>query len=238
MRDPPRPWLLATTPHDTKRGVKGGGRRTSGETSGRRSSGRACTRARGPREFARFSSALKKVVVCRRRRCAASSLADPDMEPITAFGGRPGKKMRAPVCVCHPKHNQAGPTRVRARYRRFCVLYPPPCARWPGPLGSWLAGHCHCPWVLVWTGACYWHGHPRARGGFSIITFVPRYLHGQNGVVTFRPTTRSRPRLGLVVRCGDLALQRKNMPFCTFFHVQPKYQNAPFSLISKVCGHV
>ena len=27
--------------------------------------------------------------------------------------------MRAPVCVCHPKHNQAGPTRVRACYRRF-----------------------------------------------------------------------------------------------------------------------
>ena len=30
---------------------------------------------------------------------------------------------------------------------------PPPCARWPGALGSWLAGHCL--WVLVWTGACY-----------------------------------------------------------------------------------
>ena len=23
-------------------------------------------------------------------------------------------------------------------------------------LGSWLTGHC--PWVLVWTGACYWYG--------------------------------------------------------------------------------
>ena len=52
---------LATTPHDTKREVKGGGRRTSGETSGRRSSGRACTRARGPREYVRFSSALKQI---------------------------------------------------------------------------------------------------------------------------------------------------------------------------------
>ena len=30
-----------------------------------------------------------------------------------------------------------------------------------------------------------------------------------NGVVVFRPTTRSRPRLGSVVRCGDLTLQRK-----------------------------
>ena len=29
--------------------------------------------------------------------------------------------MRAPVCECHPKHNQTGPTRVRARYRRFYV---------------------------------------------------------------------------------------------------------------------
>ena len=34
--------------------------------------------------------------------------------------------------------------------------HPPPCARWPGTPGSWLAGHF--PWVLVWTGACYWHG--------------------------------------------------------------------------------
>ena len=33
---------------------------------------------------------------------------------------------------------------------------PPPRARWPGALGSWLAGHCL--WVLVWMGACYWHG--------------------------------------------------------------------------------
>ena len=31
-----------------------------------------------------------------------------------------------------------------------------PCARWPGTPGSWLAGHF--PWVLVWTGVCYWHG--------------------------------------------------------------------------------
>ena len=36
------------------------------------------------------------------------------------------------------------------------ILHRPPCARWPGTLGSWLAGHCL--WPLVWTGACYWHG--------------------------------------------------------------------------------
>ena len=41
---------------------------------------------------------------------------------------------------------------------------------------------------------------PRRRGGFSVITFVPRYLHAGNLVGAFRPTTRSRPRLGLVVR--------------------------------------
>ena len=77
-------------------------------------------RARGPREFAEFSSALKILVVC-RRRCTAS-LADPNMEPIAALGGRPRKKnARARLYVCHPKHNQAGPIRVRARYRRFYV---------------------------------------------------------------------------------------------------------------------
>ena len=36
------------------------------------------------------------------------------------------------------------------------TLHPPPCARWPGTIGPWLAGHCL--WVLVWTGACYRHG--------------------------------------------------------------------------------
>ena len=68
-------------------------------------------------------------------------------------------------------------------------------------------------------------GNPRRCFGFSLITFVPRSLHGEKRAGAFRPTTRSRPRLGLVVRCGDLALSQKNMPFCAFFHVQPKYQN-------------
>ena len=36
------------------------------------------------------------------------------------------------------------------------VAHPPSCARWPGTPGSWLAGNFL--WVLVWTGACYWHG--------------------------------------------------------------------------------
>ena len=34
--------------------------------------------------------------------------------------------------------------------------HPPPRARWPGTTKSWLAGLF--PWVLVWAGACYWHG--------------------------------------------------------------------------------
>ena len=41
--------------------------------------------------------------------------------------------------------------------------HPPPRARWPGALGSWLAGHY--PWVLVWAGACHWHGV----GGFVFV---------------------------------------------------------------------
>ena len=54
-------------------------------------------------------------------------------------------------------------------------------------------------------------------------------------VVAFRPTTRTRPRLGLMVRCGALALSKKNMPFCAFFNVQQKKQKiTPFSFIPKV----
>ena len=41
----------------------------------------------------------------------------------------------------------------------------------------------------------------------------------------FRPTTRSRPRLGLVVRCGDLALSQEAMIFVRFFLRAAKYQN-------------
>ena len=46
-------------------------------------------------------------------------------------------------------------------------------------------------------------------------------------------------RLGLAVRCGDLALSSlTNMPFCTFFTCSQNTQMAPFSLIPKVFGHV
>ena len=66
------------------------------------------------------------------------------------------------------------------------------------------------------------HVHPRHWGVFSVITFVPRYLHAANGVCAFRPTTRSRPRLGLVVRCGDLALSQKTCLFVRFFTYSQK----------------
>ena len=46
------------------------------------------------------------------------------------------------------------------------------------------------------------------------------------------------PRLGLAVRCDDLTLQRKNMPFWTFLYVHPKTQMVPFSSISIIFGHV
>ena len=39
--------------------------------------------------------------------------------------------------------------------------------------------------------------HPRRSFGFSLITLLPRHLHGQKRVVAFKPTTRSR-RGGLV----------------------------------------
>ena len=44
-------------------------------------------------------------------------------------------------------------------HKRSSTLHRAPVGQ--GPVGSWLAGHCPWalgPWVLVWTGACYWHG--------------------------------------------------------------------------------
>ena len=79
--------------------------------------------------------------------------------------------------------------------------------------------------------------HTRTWGGFSVIALVPRYLHAQNGGCVFRPTTRSRPRLGLlVVRCGDLALSQKNMPFYAFFTCSQNSKITPFSFISRDRG--
>ena len=64
----------------------------------------------------------------------------------------PGAPMHAPINQTRlPKKEKREDTKTQSDG------HPPPCARWPGTsLGSWLAGHC--PWVLAWTGACYWHG--------------------------------------------------------------------------------
>ena len=86
-----------------------------------------------------------------------------------------------------------------------------------------LFNHCGARFGMAQT------RHPRARGGFSVITFVPRYLHEQKRAGAFRSTARSRPRLCLVVRCGDLALsQKKNMPFGGFFTCSQNTKITPF----------
>ena len=51
-----------------------------------------------------------------------------------------------------------------------------------------MHGHAHA----ASQSCCVWPP-PWRRGDFSLITFVPLYLHGHNGVVAFRPTTRSCP---------------------------------------------
>ena len=139
--------------------------------------------------------------------------------PHRRSAGVPPAFRRRSSAVPQPfrSHSEAGPHAIRTR----SAPVPHQC-RVPHPFGPlwWFCRH-DIP-------------GPRRSFGFSVITFVPRYLHGPNGVVVFRPTTRSRPRLGLVVRCGDLTLQRNNMPFRTFFHVQPNFKMAPFRLISNV----
>ena len=67
------------------------------------------------------------------------------------------------------------------------AMRPPPCTRWPGILGSCLAGHC--PWVLVWTGACYWHGV----GGFMFNSSSSR-AHRKRAVPLRRRVCRGRAR--------------------------------------------
>ena len=80
--------------------------------------------------------------------------------------------------------------------------------------------------------------HPRTRSGFSLITLLSRYLHEKKRAGSFRPTTQSRPWLGLVVRCGDLALSQKRCFFVRFFTCSQNTKITPFSLIPKVFGHV
>ena len=85
-----------------------------------------------------------------------------DGRPVSGAGGR------------FPIRHGVGGFRTKSIHSFVPSLHPPPCARWPGTPGSWLAGHCL--WVLVWTGACYWHGV----GGFmfkmvsQFVTIVTR----------------------------------------------------------------
>ena len=56
-----------------------------------------------------------------------------------------GAPTSGPIC---PPPAPFFPEDAAAQIRpHFGSMHPPPCARWPGTLGSWLAGHC--PWVLV-----------------------------------------------------------------------------------------
>ena len=107
---------LATTSHDTKREVKGGGRRTSGETSGRRSSGRACTRARarGPCEFAGFSSALKQIGCLSSAVCGFCCWPEGIWSLERLFSGRPRTK-KACARLCVPPQEQLSRAHSRAR---------------------------------------------------------------------------------------------------------------------------
>ena len=67
--------------------------------------------------------------------------------------------------------------------------------------------------------------HPRRRFGFFGITFFRDVTCSGIFNGGLLPPTRSQPQLGLAVGCGGATPQRKNMLFCAFFHVQPKYQN-------------
>ena len=138
---------------------------------------------------------------------------------------------RAKPCLLHSdgimlvaRLNTSPPTRPRRASRKHPPRPKPkgngqptrtrgPCTRAPGQRAHTPCTHTPVSGVV-----------------FSVMgTFVQSYLHGQTACVSsdqpHECTARSRHRLGLVVRRGDLALQRKNMPICTFFYVQPKYQN-------------
>ena len=49
-------------------------------------------------------------------------------------------------------------------------------------------------------------GHPRTSHGCVAVTLFPARDKANKTKRSFLTTTRSQPRLGLVARCGDLAL--------------------------------
>ena len=67
--------------------------------------------------------------------------------------------------------------------------------------------------------------HPQHSNGNSDMALGDRRSERTTAGSALGCARGRQSRLGLAVRCGDLTLQRKNMPFWTFFHVQPKYLN-------------
>ena len=67
--------------------------------------------------------------------------------------------------------------------------------------------------------------HPRHSNGNSYMALADRRSESTTAGSALGCASGRQPKLGLTVRCGDLALERKNMPFWAFFYVQPKYQN-------------
>ena len=67
--------------------------------------------------------------------------------------------------------------------------------------------------------------HPRHPNGNSHMALGNRRSERTTAGSALGCARGRHPRLGLAMRCGDLALSQKNMPFCAFFHVQPKHPN-------------
>ena len=106
-------------------------------------------------------------------------------------------------------------TRAPGQQAHGRTLHRAPVGRWPGTPGSWLAGHFF--WVLVWTGACYWHGV----GGFMFNSSSSANRHTVEGAThqhrnTGRPS-RSRAVEGArgqarPARVGDGELDDERKP--------------------------
>ena len=74
---------------------------------------------------------------------------------------------------------------------------------------------------------------------FFLITFFKCISHAANSEVRFACPMRTHRQLGLVFDAAISCYKEKICLFVRFFYMQPKtIKTAPFSLISKVCGHV
>ena len=103
----------------------------------------------------------------------------------------------------------------------------------PAPLGRLPRGGAKVTWFRY---SCEY-------GWFSGNNFrsAPFTCSKRRVAVSSDQPHEAAPRLGLVVRCGDLALSQKKHAFLCVFSRTAHSQNTkmtPFSLIAKVCGHV